>query len=97
MGNWKSPCWRADDQIGWLCLGVATTKPQTRKVTIEDLLGIAETGGKLLNGRKLTCPGCEEVADILDYVPLEHSERHAAEVVVPLKCRTCRHVFALKP
>jgi hypothetical protein len=56
-----------------------------------------ERGGPLLNGRNLKCPGCEDEADILDYIPLEHSEKYAEEVIVPLKCRRCRHVFALKP
>jgi len=79
---------------------VATTlrqRPVTRRVTPEEMLGSIVNGGKLLRGRMLTCPGCERVSDILDYVPLEHSQKYAEEVVVPLKCRGCHHVFALRP
>lgn len=72
-------------------------RPRTRKATPQDLLGIVERGGPLIEGHSLRCPGCESVADVLDYTPLEYSERYAHEVLVPLKCRHCRHVFALKP
>jgi hypothetical protein len=72
-------------------------RPHTRKATQADLLGIVERGGPLISGTKLTCPGCEGVADVLDYVPLEYSERYAEQVLVPLKCRVCRHVFVLRP
>jgi hypothetical protein len=79
-------------------MGVALgERPQTRKASPADLLGIVERGGPLIDGHTLRCPGCERSADVLDYTPLEYSERYAHEVIVPLKCRSCRHVFALKP
>lgn len=76
---------------------VLREQPQTRKATQEDLLSIVAPGGPLISGTKLTCPGCERIADVLDYVPLEYSERYADQVIVPLKCRVCKHVFALRP
>lgn len=70
----------------------------TRRASDADIVRFVEgAAGPLLVGTKLRCPGCERVADILDYVPLEHSDRYADQVIVPLKCRGCRHVFALKP
>lgn len=79
-------------------MGIALQeKPQTQKATPEMLLGIVERGGPLIEGTCLRCPGCERVANVLDYIALEYSERYADQVVVPLKCRVCRHVFALKP
>lgn len=79
-------------------MGIALPeRPQTRKATEEVLLRIVERGGPLIVGHQLRCPGCERCADVLDYVPLEYSERYADQVIVPLKCRECRHVFALRP
>ena len=79
-------------------MGIALPeRPQTQKATRGTLLRIAARGGPLIEGTSLRCPGCEQVADILDYVALEFSERYADQVIVPLKCRSCRHVFALKP
>lgn len=72
-------------------------RPVTRRPSPADVLKIVERGGPLLTGHVLRCPGCETEADILDYPLLEYSERYADQVVVPLKCRRCRHVFALKP
>lgn len=79
-------------------MGIALPeRPQTRKATREALLRLVERGGPLIEGTRLRCPGCERVANVLDYVALEYSERYADQVIVPLKCRECRHVFALKP
>jgi hypothetical protein len=61
------------------------------------LFGKSENGGKLLRGRTLTCPACEREDDVLRYVPLEHSVKYADQVIPPLKCRMCKHVFALRP
>lgn len=72
-------------------------RPRTRKATRVDVLGIVKEGGPLINGTMLRCPGCEKEDDVLSYTPLEFSERYADQIVVPLKCRSCRHVFALKP
>jgi hypothetical protein len=57
----------------------------------------AEAGPPLLNGHRLRCPGCENEADLLSYVPLQYSEKYADQIVVPLVCRRCRHTFALRP
>jgi hypothetical protein len=78
-------------------VAVALQEPQTRKATPEVLLEIVEQGGPLIEGTLLRCPGCETVADVLDYRPLEYSERYSEQVIVPLKCRACHHVFALRP
>lgn len=78
-------------------MGVTLDRPSTRKATPEQLLGIVDKGGPLIEGTQLRCPGCENVADVLAYQPLEFSERYADQVLVPLKCRNCRHVFCLRP
>jgi len=76
-------------------------RPRTQKTTEDHLLGlafgIAERGGSLISGSRVTCPGCENVADILDYHHLEVSSKYLDQVVPPLKCRVCRHVFAMVP
>ena len=78
-------------------MGIALQDPQTQKATPEALLEIVESGGPLIEGTSLRCPACERTADVLEYRPLEYSERYADQVVIPLKCRGCNHVFALKP
>lgn len=80
-------------------------RPKTRRVTEEQLkefladwLGtVAEGGPLIMEGSRLRCPGCEHVSPILDFTPLEYSEKYATQIIPPLKCRRCRHVFALKP
>jgi hypothetical protein len=71
------------------------THPTAEEVVIA--FGDDAPGRKLINGRMLTCPGCERQADVLMYVPLNHSTKYAAQIVTPLKCRACRHIFALRP
>lgn len=89
---------RHDDQLGQRRVELATReRPLTRKASRDDLLWMVAQGGPLIEGTNLRCPGCERTADVLDYVPLEYSERYATQVVVPLKCRSCRHIFALRP
>jgi hypothetical protein len=64
------------------------------------LLRIAdEVGDPLIEGTKLRCPACENVADILAYTPMKVSMKYEDQVVVPLKCPepNCRHIFALRP
>lgn len=79
-------------------MGIALPeRPQKQKATREILLRLVERGGPLIEGTRLRCPGCEHVTDVLDYMPLEYSERYADQVIVPLKCKQCRHVFALRP
>lgn len=79
-------------------MGIALNeRPQTRKATADVLRQLVERGGPLIEGTHLRCPGCERAADVLDYQALEYSERYADQVIVPLKCKRCRHVFALKP
>lgn len=70
---------------------------RTQRVTLDDLFAIAQNGGPLLKGTSLRCPACEETADILGFTPLEYSVKYAEQIVVPLKCPACRHVFALRP
>ena len=80
-------------------------RPNTRRVTEQQLkdflaewLGTVEQGGPLVvDATHLRCPGCEQVSPILGFIPLEYSEKYASQVIPPLKCRKCRHVFALKP
>lgn len=89
---------RHHDQSGREQVGITLgDRPATRKATQEEILGIVEQGGPLIEGTHLRCPGCESVSDILEYLPLEYSERYSDQVLVPLKCRHCRHVFCLKP
>jgi hypothetical protein len=69
-----------------------------RRADAADMQRVAkETGPPLLKGHRLRCPGCENVADILEYTPLQFSEKYADQIVVPLVCRRCRHTFALRP
>ncbi len=51
----------------------------------------------LFHGRYLTCPACQKEQDILSYVPLRIVEQFAHELVPPLRCPNCNHVFALRP
>lgn len=73
------------------------TERPTRKVTPAELLGITEVGGPLIEGITLMCPACEVRENIMAFIPLEHSTKYVDQIVVPLKCRSCRHVFALRP
>jgi uncharacterized protein YbaR (Trm112 family) len=69
----------------------------TKRPTDEELLRSAERGGSLLNGRILSCPACEHACDLLEYIPLHYSEKYADQVIAPLVCRSCKHIFALRP
>lgn len=51
----------------------------------------------LIRGSKLTCPACEREQDVLAYTAMRISEKYAEQVVRPLKCNQCGHVFALRP
>ena len=85
------------------------TKIRTRKTLVDpSSLTVppnldAITGGEprrksaLLHGTALTCPACRTTADILTYRPLEYVERFAAELVPPIRCPHCLHIFALRP
>lgn len=55
----------------------------------------AEPSPPLMLGRYLTCPGCEQQQDILDFIPFDYSEKYADQVVAVHRCRRCGHVFAL--
>lgn len=77
--------------------GVGERIERTRKPFPAALMELVEIGGPLIEGTTLMCPACEERSDILTFIPLEHSVKYADQIVVPLKCRSCRHVFALRP
>lgn len=51
----------------------------------------------LIDGVDLTCPLCETKDNLLAYRPLQVSKKYAPQVVTPLKCKACGHVFALRP
>lgn len=75
----------------------AAARLNTVKVTEDRLLQLVGAPGPLIDGRLLTCPGCESSQDILAYTPLNHSHRYEEQVVVPLVCPACKHCFALRP
>lgn len=52
---------------------------------------------RLLAGTTLTCPACEAPQPILAYTQFRISEHYAEQCLPVLKCRECRHVFALVP
>lgn len=52
---------------------------------------------RLLHGTHLTCPACEEAQSILAYTQFRISQQYAEQCLPVLKCRRCRHVFALVP
>jgi hypothetical protein len=58
---------------------------------------IGAISGPLIDGTDLTCPLCEHTDNILAYRPLQTSTKYASQVVTPLKCKACGHVFALRP
>lgn len=60
-------------------------------------LVVEQVRNPLMQGRKITCPKCEVAQDILRFTPLQTSEKYADQVIVPLKCKLCNHVFALRP
>lgn len=71
---------------------------ETRRTTPQEALtAIEQLTGSLVDGRNIMCPACETWQDVLTYRPLEHSVKYSAMVVVPMKCRRCSHVFALRP
>lgn len=76
---------------------MAVFEPPIRPVTAEELIEITERGGPLLRGRYLICPGCEHPHDILAYKPFKITEKYADQTVPPLKCPSCRFIFALHP
>lgn len=73
----------------------------TKQVTPEQILKLVPlteaAHESLFHGRYLTCPACQKEQDILTYVPLRIVEQYAHELVPPLRCSACNHVFALRP
>ena len=51
----------------------------------------------LIHNRTILCPKCETRQDILEYTPLHFVQKYALDLVQVLKCRICRHVFAIRP
>lgn len=52
---------------------------------------------RLLAGTHLTCPACEVSQPLLAFTQFRISERYAEQCLPVLKCKQCRHVFALMP
>mgnify|MGYP006921284546 CR=1 FL=1 len=51
----------------------------------------------LVKGRNILCPHCEAEQDILAYTALNFVEKYSESLVPVLKCKICRHAFALRP
>jgi hypothetical protein len=68
-----------------------------RRVTDDALRELTTRAGRrLIRGTKLTCPGCLVEQDILEFRPFNFNPDYAEELVPPLKCRRCGHIFALR-
>lgn len=48
----------------------------------------------LIVGRNMRCPRCEELHDILRYVPMGLQEKYARETTMVYKCPSCKWIFA---
>lgn len=51
----------------------------------------------LIEGRRMRCPRCRELHDILAYVPMKQMEAFVAETNPIYKCPTCRWIFSPAP
>jgi DNA-directed RNA polymerase subunit RPC12/RpoP len=51
----------------------------------------------LIEGRRMRCPRCKRLHDILQYVPLMEIEEFATETNPIYKCPTCRWMFSPSP
>lgn len=49
---------------------------------------------RLIHGRLMRCPRCEESHDILQYVPMGIIEEYALETTPIYKCPACKWLFA---
>lgn len=54
-------------------------------------------GRALINGRRMHCPRCKKLHDILAYVPLIQVEEFEDETNPIYKCPTCRWIFSPSP
>ena len=54
----------------------------------------AKRGGRLLDGRYMTCPRCRVKQDVLAFVPMEVIEEFRRELNPIYKCRQCRWIFS---
>lgn len=46
--------------------------------------------------RTIMCPHCEERQRAVEYATLSMSPRYSAQLAPVLRCRRCRHVFAVR-
>jgi uncharacterized protein with PIN domain len=60
-----------------------------------DLLTVPQQ--KIIEGRRMRCPRCENLHDILTYVPMQVVEKFAAETNPIYKCPSCRWIFSPQP
>lgn len=69
------------------------------KLPDEQLIEITNylQGSSLVRGRDILCPKCEVAQDILAYQSLHFVDKYAEHLVPVMKCRRCRHTFALRP
>ena len=51
----------------------------------------------LIEGRRMRCPRCKNLHDILKYVPLMEIEEFQAETNPIYKCPKCRWMFSPAP
>lgn len=51
-------------------------------------------GGRLVDGRFMTCPRCRKKQDILAFIPMETIEEFRHELNPIYKCKICRWVFS---
>jgi uncharacterized protein with PIN domain len=51
----------------------------------------------LIDGRRMRCPRCKELHDILAYVPMKQIPEFAAETNPIYKCPSCRWIFSPAP
>lgn len=54
----------------------------------------AKRGGRLLDGRFMTCPRCRTKQDVLAFIPMETIEEFRSELNPIYKCRLCHWIFS---
>jgi len=48
----------------------------------------------LIEGRRMRCPRCKRLKDILEWVPMQQIEEFADETHPIYKCSSCHWIFA---
>lgn len=54
----------------------------------------AKRGGRLIDGRFMTCPRCREKQDVLAFIPMAIIEEFRHELNPIYKCRECHWIFS---